>query len=177
MALNSNYQEIDINLNQQAPLNKLKGKIPNYTSVSVRTLRVQLNPNSTQDFFASGEYVKKVSESNGLIVVDLVSAITDVSLGFLENSDMLIQKQDLQTKASVKVYNKGDIVNIISSFNSDVEYYAEAGAAITAGDALEVHVDGDKLQTLTTGKKVARALTSATTAGDSILVVSEKISN
>lgn len=158
MALNSNYQEVDIALTAEYPNNRIIGKVANYYGVSLPTLRVKLNPSSTQDFFASGEFVKKVSVSNNVLVVDLVDAIDDDVIGVLEKSNQLVQKAKISNNATVQVYDKEEVVSIIDIKSTEVDMTLQGTGTLAIGDAVEPATSGDLIQKYTTGTKLGTVL-------------------
>lgn len=175
MALNINYIDPIVSLNSQIPNSLALGKTPDQDTVKARRIRVKLNPVSTQDFFASGELLKLISVDNGIPVVDIVTAITDDVFCVVENPAPLVQKEKIINGAAVKVYNKGDIINLISSSNETVDIVLQNAEPLVAGDLVEPTAAGDSVQKLTTGKQIGIVKVGNSLANKSVIITLSKI--
>lgn len=175
MAINADFRDVTVNLNTALPTSVILGKMPNYTTVSVSNRRVKLNPSSTQDFFASGEFLKKVGVDGNIVVVDLIDDITDEVFCVVPNYNPLVQKEKISNGAIVSVWNKGDVVNFPTAFNETTVFYAEVAEAVEAGDKVQVSADGNTIELVTTGAAIGTVVIGADAAGKTAQIVLTKI--
>lgn len=165
MALNTDYQEFNFPLNVANPSHETVGRIVNHNNISLKTMKVRLNPTSTQDFFASGEFLKVVDKTGSILVVDVVDAIDDDVIGILHYTSGAITKQKKDTGSVVQVFSKGDTINLLSTDNNLISIMLETKEALEITDKLEPQATGFGVQKITTGTIIGKSESLSMQAG------------
>lgn len=165
MALNANYENVNFSIDVANPTYNIAGKIVNHNNISLKTMRVKLNPASTQDFFASGEFLKVVDKTGSILVVDVVDAIDDDVIGILHSTSASIVMQKTDTGSIVQKFEKGEFVDMVSINNSLISIVLESSEAVQITDELEPQATGFGVQKKTTGTVIGGSEELSTGAG------------
>lgn len=130
------------------------------------SIRSEIASTSTQDYFVSGEAVKKIdiSSANDSVNIDIITASTDVVYGLILSSEKqasILNLEHIASKAVVECFDRDKYREISSDHKSYRLYPLEriknekvcllAGEDIDFGDELAFNADGLTLKKAVSG--------------------------